>query len=122
MNKPSYKIETSTDGLWYEFISDGHIKSIKKGVGYYLYEENSVEYAELAFGDILPNGSIDIKAISDNQDMVLVLSTVILTLYNFVELYQKKLLYSQAALLQETDYTEQLLVSYLKKVNSFLML
>lgn len=90
MNKPSYKIETSDNGLWYEFISDGHLKSIKKGVGYYLYEENNTEYAELAFGDILPNGSIDIKAVSDNQDMVLVLSTVIITLYNFFELYPQK--------------------------------
>ncbi|MFY7910977.1 MAG: DUF6934 family protein [Emticicia sp.] len=90
MNKPSYKIETSADGLWYEFVSDSQHKSIRKGVGYYLYEENDIEYAELAFGDILPNGNIDIKAISDNQDMVIVLSTVIITLYNFFELYPQK--------------------------------
>jgi hypothetical protein len=90
MEKPSYKINSSANGLWYEFDSISEEKTIRKAVGYYLYSENDREYAELSFGDIKPNGNIDLKIASDNKDMVVVLSTVIMTLYNFFELYPQK--------------------------------
>lgn len=90
MEKPSYRITESEDGLWYEFDSISESKTLKKAVGYYLFSENNIEYAELSFGDIKSNGNIDLKTISDNKDMPTILSTVILTLYKFFELYPQK--------------------------------
>jgi hypothetical protein len=68
MQKPTYKITSSADGLWYEFDSSNNDKTIRKAVGYYLYTEENKEYAELTFGDVLPNGSINLKITTDNKE------------------------------------------------------
>ena len=91
MEKPNYKITSSEDGLWNEFESVGEEKIVKKAVGYYLFTENENEYAELSFGDIKENGSIDLKVVTDNKDFIFVIGTVITTLYRFFELYPNKI-------------------------------
>ena len=91
MEKPNYKITSSEDGLWNEFESISEDKIVKKAVGYYLFTENNIDYAELSFGDITKNGNIDLKVVTDNKDFTFVIGTVIITLYRFFELYPNKI-------------------------------
>jgi hypothetical protein len=90
MEKPSYKIVSSEDGLWNEFESISDEKLVKKAVGYYLFTENDIEFAELSFGDITESGGINLKVVTDNKDFAFVIGTVIITLYRFFELYPQK--------------------------------
>ncbi|MCU0327130.1 MAG: hypothetical protein MUF45_18165 [Spirosomaceae bacterium] len=83
MNKPTYQLEETTDGFWYEFNSENNGKIIRKAVAY--YPTDSPEIYQLVFGDLNKDGSIDFFSVSNNNDMVKILSTVIDTLYQFFE-------------------------------------
>lgn len=89
MEKPTYRIETSEDGFQFDFESVSESKTIKKSVRFYPLEADSTIY-ELVFGDVSVDGSIDVKTMSNNQDMVKVISTVISTMYYFFELNSEK--------------------------------
>lgn len=89
MEKPTYLIETSEDGFQHNFDSIGKHKTIKKSVRFYPFEDNSSVY-ELAFGDINDDGTIDVKTVSNHDDMAIVLNTVIQTIYRFFELNPEK--------------------------------
>jgi hypothetical protein len=89
MEKPVYSIEMSSKGLWYEFESVSNEKTIKKVVCYYPFKENA-DLFELSFGDLQDDGTINVFAVSNNQDTTLILNTVIGTLDSFFELYPQK--------------------------------
>ena len=89
MEKPIYNIESSSDRLLYEFESNSNHKIIKKAV-VYLPIKQSPNLYELIFGDLQDDGTIDVQTVSNNQDIVLILNTVIKTLYHFFELYPSK--------------------------------
>ena len=84
MEKPVYNIETSPDGLYHIFESIGNAKTIKK-LAVYIPDENRPEMYHLVFGDLKDDDSIDVFAISNNQDMKIILSSVIRTLPVFFE-------------------------------------
>ena len=88
MEKPTYQLNESSDGYWYEFDSISDEKTIRKAIGYYKskYDSDSVE---LSFGD-LADGKLDVKVVSDNKDFLTILNTVIFSLYRFFELYPQK--------------------------------
>lgn len=88
MEKPHYPILSSPDNYWYEFDSISPEKTIRKAVAYYLYSEEEDIY-QLVFGNFV-DGKIDTMDKSSNKDMKMVLTTVIQTLINFLELYPKK--------------------------------
>ena len=90
MKKPTYNVKSSDDGLKYFFDSINNDKIIKKVVAYLPSQENSELY-QLIFGDLLPNGEIDVYSTSNNQDMKLVITTVVGTLHYFFEKYPKKM-------------------------------
>ncbi len=89
MGKPIYNIESSSDGLLYEFESVGESKIIKKVVIYFPVKYNN-DLFELSFGDLQNDGTINFQMVSNNQDMALILNTVIDTLHLFFELYPSK--------------------------------
>jgi hypothetical protein len=68
----------------YVFVSDGKRK-IQKIVDF--IPINKGDIVSLGFGDLLPDGSIDDKAISNNGDIVKVLVTVVDILKDFTSLY-----------------------------------
>lgn len=81
MNKEPYSFnrEVSTR---YRFVSSGR-KRVEKIVEFTpLHVENVYN---LGFGDLLPNGEIDDKANTNNDDIVKVLSTVIHIVVDFTE-------------------------------------
>lgn len=83
MEKPTYHIESSIDAEWHFFKSLSSTKIIEKAVVFNKVDEENGIY-ELIFGD-LEDGFVNVKNVSDNQDMSLVLGTVIKTIYLFFE-------------------------------------
>ncbi len=88
MNKPIYQLTESSDGYWYEFDSINNNKVIRKAIGFYesIYDSNAVE---LVFGDLI-EGKLDVVVVSDNKDFHIIINTVIVTVYRFLELYPEK--------------------------------
>lgn len=88
MEKPTYPLRESPDGYWYEFDSISETKVIRKAVGYYesKFDTNVVE---LAFGDLIDN-KLNVTVVSDNKDFPIIINTVIVTIYRFLELYPQK--------------------------------
>jgi hypothetical protein len=84
MDKPTYQIETDLDGFQYNFESVSNNKIIKKSIRFYPFQSDPNVY-ELVFGDILPDGSIDVKIESKNKDMILIINTVIKTVSYFLD-------------------------------------
>jgi hypothetical protein len=68
----------------YGFVSDGKRK-IQKIVDFIPIDKGNI--VSLGFGDLLPDGSIDDKANSNNGDIVKVLVTVVDILKDFTSLY-----------------------------------
>ncbi|MBS1665146.1 MAG: hypothetical protein JST68_29135 [Bacteroidetes bacterium] len=64
----------------YTFVSEGQ-KRIRKVVDFSLF--GIIDTYNLAFGDLLPDGSIDDEVNSNNGDIVRVLSTVVAILKDF---------------------------------------
>lgn len=83
MEKPRYHIESSLDAEWHFFKSISQNKTIEKAVVFNQVDSENGIY-ELIFGD-LENGFVNVKTVSDNQDMSLVLATVIKTIFLFLE-------------------------------------
>ncbi|MDZ7935468.1 MAG: hypothetical protein U5M51_11020 [Emticicia sp.] len=88
MDKPTYQLKESSDGYWYEFDSISDDKVIRKAIGYYesKHDKNAVE---LVFGD-LKTDKLDVTVVSDNKDFIVIINTVIVTVYRFLELYPEK--------------------------------
>ncbi|MFN3849067.1 MAG: DUF6934 family protein [Spirosomataceae bacterium] len=84
MEKPIYQIESSLDGLYHIFESENEGRVIKKLVAYVKDEQLENRY-HLIFGDLDDSNSLDVFAVSNNNDMVMVLSTVIKTLFEFFD-------------------------------------
>lgn len=100
MEKPIYNIESSSDRLLYEFESNSDYKIIKKAVVYLPIKQDPNLY-ELIFGDLQDDGTIDVQTVSNNQDIVLILNTVIKTLYHFLNFTLQKLLFLRVVPRQE---------------------
>ncbi|GAB2632354.1 hypothetical protein GCM10027035_28330 [Emticicia sediminis] len=88
MEKPTYHIESSIDAEWHFFKSVSSTKVIEKAVVFNKVDEENGIY-ELIFGD-LEDGFVNVKNVSDNQDMSLVLGTVIKTINLFFERNSEK--------------------------------
>ncbi|WP_428668008.1 DUF6934 family protein [Runella sp.] len=86
MNKPTYKLQSSSDSLQYVFESVSDEKKINKAVAYIKSEDDSDLY-QLIFGDLAENGDIDVLSVSNNADIKIVLTTVASTLFTFFEHY-----------------------------------
>ena len=82
MTRVSYPYE-QTDSWRYIFVSVGNRK-IEKVVDFVTIEGNMVN---LGFGDLLPDGSINDKANSNNGDIIKVLATIIEILKDFTIQY-----------------------------------
>jgi hypothetical protein len=89
MEKPHYPIINSDEGFTYEFDSISVLKTIRKVVVYIPYSDDGKIY-QLAFGNLLDNGKMDIYDKSANKDMKMILSTVIRTLLDFLSLHPEK--------------------------------
>jgi hypothetical protein len=86
MNRPSYEIAISNNRRRYEFVSIGPKGTIHKAVEYLYLDYLNVW--NLGFGDLdLESGYIADDVVSDNGDGPKVLTTVALTLLEFLDEY-----------------------------------
>lgn len=81
MNQPSYNFVTKGEN-YYEFLSVSEQKTIRKAIAYtaIIGQDN---WYNLSLVDILPDGTMDDKIVSDNGDMEQVFATIINTLHDF---------------------------------------
>jgi hypothetical protein len=89
MEKPIYNIETSPDGLYHIFESIGLERNTRKMV-VYVPDEIKANLFHLIFGDLTDDYTLDVYSTSNNQDMKIILTSVIQTLYAFFELNPTK--------------------------------
>jgi hypothetical protein len=82
MNEPNYPFHNTNDKLLFEFESVSDEKTIKKVVEYRLINPEISLY-NLALVDILTNGEASDTIVSNNNDMIKVLSTVFQSLLSF---------------------------------------
>ena len=81
-------LSISTDALEFTFISEGPKGTIEKVVQY--METSDPSIFNLAFGDLLADGSINDKIKNDNKDRNKILATVAATVYEFTARYPEK--------------------------------
>jgi len=91
MEKPVYPISTFENGLYHFFDSVNDNVVTKKVVAFSPSTENEQIY-RLAFGDLLPNGNIDVYSASQNKDIELILSTVIKAIESFFVYHPEKII------------------------------
>ncbi|CAN5488453.1 hypothetical protein BH09BAC4_BH09BAC4_24770 [soil metagenome] len=83
MNQAHYKLQTSSDRLQFEFVSEGPRGQIIKRIEYSYVED--LDFWNLGFGDYNPNiDRVDDQIISDNGDGRKVLATVAFSLQEFM--------------------------------------
>ncbi len=113
MEKPTYSVKVSDDGFSYFFDSISESQTIKKAVKYLPTNGNSELY-QLMFGNILPDGEIDVFAVSNNDDMPLVITTVVGTLVKFFEQYPHKKVYFTGSTAARTRLYRAAISKFLK--------
>lgn len=89
MEKPTYNYQLAKNRERYTFVSISTIKRITKVVDFEEFEEIS-DFVHFSFGDLLPNGKVDYTQVSNNQDIELVLGTIIEILFDFLERNSQK--------------------------------
>ena len=89
MKKPTYVLKSTPNALQHVFESVKDDIVIQKIVVYLTTDDNPNLY-QLVFGDLTPDGEIDTLSVSNNDDMKIVLSTVVSTLFSFFELNPDK--------------------------------
>ncbi len=82
MDKPFYEFTVADEACTFQFVSIGQ-QVIQKCV---VYRSTSLpHFYNLAMGDLLPNGTLDVEVVSDNGDRDEILATVIQTLIVFLD-------------------------------------
>ncbi|QEH42616.1 hypothetical protein [Chitinophaga sp. XS-30] len=109
LNVSPYKIQAK--GLTkYEFESIGAKGAIKKGVEIFPLEVPGIY--NFAFGDLLPDGTIDDEAETNNGDMPRVFSTVIEVMEKFLHAHPNASLFFSGSSPQRTNVYQLILKRY----------
>ena len=113
MTKPRYPYTTSADGHFYFFESYGNA-TIAKAVGY-LQRDEGTKLVELVFGDLTSDNLIDVMAVSNNNDLPLVLNTVIGTLIDYLTHNPDHTIFFQGSTLSRTRLYRAAIAKALKQ-------
>ena len=119
MNRPFYDFETSEDTLRFEFDSVSPQKHIRKVVEYTPLPDNPRIY-NLGFGDLREDGNIDDLIVSNNQDMEMILSTVVQTIFKFFELKPTNTIIFLGSTKSRTRLYQIVITKYLLEAADFL--
>ena len=91
MKKPVYDLKSSADGHFYFFNSKGE-RAVKKAIVFIPLKNNS-SIVELVFGDIKNDSSIDFYSVSENNDLLEIISTVIESLKLYLDKFPDMTVY-----------------------------
>jgi hypothetical protein len=114
MEKPVYDLKSSADKLRFFFESKGK-KNIPKAIIYTPIEGYDDAF-ELSFGDITDDGYIDFMSESHNQDLEMVLATVISTIDVFFEKYPYALVYFRGSTPARTRLYRAIIAKQMQKL------
>ena len=118
MEKPHYELKSTPNALQHVFESVSDDKVIQKIVAYIPTEDDD-EYYQLIFGDLLPNGKIDTLSISNNNDMRMVLTTVVSTLFSFFEQNPNKIVFFTGSTLSRTRLYRAVISKFIQQTELF---
>ncbi len=90
----------STNTLEFTFVSKGPNGDVQKVVQF--IETNNPAIYNLAFGNLLPDGSVDDHVKNDNKDRNKILATVAATVYEFTSMYPDKLVFITGSTTERT--------------------
>ena len=108
MNLSSYPFSL-TGATRYIFISEGK-KNIEKAVEFTQLKISNTY--NIAFGDTLPDGSIDDMAISNNGDIIKVLATVVKILENFLDKFPESTVFFAGSTEERTMLYGRIMKTY----------
>ena len=89
MTQPVYAVDVSADGLSFGFNSIGPAGTFRKAVVYSLIP-HTFDIYNLGFGDLNEQGFVDDAVVTNNGDRNNVLSTVVSTLFVFLDTFPDK--------------------------------
>lgn len=118
MDSPYYNFDILEDAQRFNFDSVGTNGIIPKTI---IYSKTSIQdYYNLALGDIQPDGTIDVFAKSNNNDLEKILATVIQSLLVFLAYYPKaKVFFTGSTTARTRLYQIVLSKEIAKVVNQF---
>ncbi|MBD1365563.1 hypothetical protein IDJ77_17240 [Mucilaginibacter sp. ZT4R22] len=117
MNLESYDYRAADNFQDFSFYSVGPKGRIKKTVVYSKIQDSPTIY-NLAFGDENPaNGEIDDRAITDNDDRDVVLSTVANTINTFCDNYGNHLIYAKGSTPSRTRLYQMSIARLFKEIS-----
>ncbi|WP_394992081.1 DUF6934 family protein [Emticicia sp.] len=90
MEQPFYEFQILDDAFRYEFFSTGKGQTIKKIIIY--KKTDSTQFYNLILADIMPDGSLSVTNVSNNDDMEAILATVAQTMLIFFEKYKRAII------------------------------
>lgn len=118
MKIATYPFAKSPESFYYEFYSNGPNGNIKKVVEFYRFTELKGEIFNLSFGDWNENNQcIDHLAITNNGDSIKVLSTVALTVLDFMKNYPKAAIIATGSTLSRTRLYQMGIARILEKIS-----
>ncbi len=119
MNDETYKFKSKNSNTIFEFTSNGPKGAIKKRIEYQQVVEN-VDFYNLAFGDVnIQTGKIDDKVISDNADTKKVLSTVAMTIFEFMKKHPNAMIYVEGSTFTRTRLYRIGISNNLEEINQY---
>lgn len=116
MNHARYEpLLISTDGREFKFTSNGPKGNIQKVVQF--IETKDPTIYNLAFGDLLPDGTVDDHIKNDNKDRNMILSTVAAAVYEFTSRYSEKFIFFTGSTPERTRLYRIALTINLEELN-----
>ena len=114
MDKPTYNLKTSSDKLRYFFESQG-LTTIQKAIIYIPIDNNPTVH-ELTFGDIIDDGFVDFLNVSNNQDLEMIMITVIKTISLYFEEYPDNMIYFRGSTPSRTRLYRAIIAKQIDKL------
>lgn len=105
----------SADSHEFKFISKGPKGEIQKVVQF--IRTNDPLIYNLAFGNLLPDGTVDDQVKNDNKDRNKILATIAATVYEFSARYCEKLIFFTGSTPERTRLYRMALTINLKELN-----
>ena len=121
MNKDQYPLEANTNGMEFEFVSEGPNGKIRKVVIFTLVDDYGFFYYNLGFGDLNEKtGQLDDLSISNNEDRAKILATVARTVLEFTTYFPKAIIVAKGSSTSRTRLYQMGLASNLKDIEELL--
>lgn len=115
MDHPFYDFKPNEEFLWFEFESVSSKKLVKKIVAYSTISSNP-DFYSLSLVDAFSDGSYSHTSITNNDDLPMVMATVIRTILVFFEKYPEKKVYIEGSTPERTRLYRIIIAKEINKI------